>query len=107
MRPTLLPGDRLWVDLGAYRSAPPAPGEIVVLVDPGGPERWLVKRIRSVEGGAAFVVGDAPGTSRDSRSFGTVPLDRLVGRVVACYAPPARRRALFPEDGNRIKSMWE
>jgi signal peptidase I len=48
MAPTLLPGDRLLVDLGAYRVERPAVGDIVTLVDPEEAGRWLIKRVAGV-----------------------------------------------------------
>ena len=39
-----------------------------------------------------YVTGDAAEVARDSRSFGPVRLDSLLGRVYRCYAPPERRR---------------
>ena len=48
MLPTLRPGDRLLIDRGAYRHGPPILGDIVVLVDPEQPKRWLVKRVAGV-----------------------------------------------------------
>jgi len=96
MRPTLEPGDRLLVDPRAYRTRPPAPGEIVVLVDPERPSRWLVKRVHGVDptAGTVDVRGDAVDRARDSRRFGPVPTSALVGRVYRVYYPPARRREL-------------
>ncbi len=107
MRPTLRPDDRLWVDTGAFRRRAPLPGEIVVFGDGERPGRWLVKRVERVDPAGAFVLGDAGGSSRDSRTFGAVPLDRLVGCVVACYAPPARRRSFVPPDDANLKPMWK
>jgi nickel-type superoxide dismutase maturation protease len=96
MRPTLEPGDRLLIDPGAYRARAPAPGEIVVLVDPERPERWLVKRVRETdpEAGTVDVRGDATEVARDSRRFGPVPAASIVGRVYRLYFPPERRRDL-------------
>jgi nickel-type superoxide dismutase maturation protease len=94
MRPTLEPGDRLYVDTRAYRERLPAAGEIVVLRDPETPERWLVKRVRSADPGGVVVAGDAPELSRDSRRFGPVPPASIVGRAYRCYAPPERQRDL-------------
>lgn len=96
MRPTLVPGDRLLVDAGAYRDRPPRPGEVVVLVDPEAPERWLVKRVHAVDpdAGTVDVRGDATEHARDSRRFGPVPLAALVGRAYRRYFPPERRREL-------------
>ncbi len=95
MVPTLRPGDRLWVDRAAYRrDRSPTVGEIVVVVDPEEPTRWLVKRVSSVDlqSGAITVRGDATASARDSRRFGPVPLRSLIGRVYRLYFPPSRRR---------------
>ena len=110
MAPTLRPGDRLRVDTRSYRDASPRVGDIVVLVDPELPGRWLIKRIAAVGPGTyagpgdttptpvpdrtVFVVGDARGTSRDSRHFGPLPFERVLGRAVERYAPVARRGPL-------------
>ena len=128
MAPTLLPGDRLLVDRRAYRDEPPRVGDIVVLRDPGQPDRWLIKRVAAVGPGKfwktdvaplpavgmepdgppptgraiealtlapsmAYLLGDRP-DSRDSRQFGPVSPDALVGRAYRCYAPPGRARRL-------------
>jgi len=94
MRPTLRPGDRLLVDRRAYRTRPPAVGEIVVFVDPEEPRRWLVKRVAAVDPAGALleVRGDAADTARDSRRFGPVPIASVVGRVYRCYFPADRRQ---------------
>jgi nickel-type superoxide dismutase maturation protease len=94
MRPTLEPGDRLLVDTGAFRARPPRPGEIVVVMDPELPGRWLVKRVAQVVDGSVSVFGDAGSASRDSRQFGPVPQDSIIGRVYRLYAPPHRSRDL-------------
>ncbi len=96
MRPTLEPGDRVLVDRGAYGERRPRAGEIVVLVDPEDASRWLVKRVAGVDPatGAVEVRGDASDRARDSRRFGPVSLDAIVGRAVRVYLPPARRRDL-------------
>jgi len=40
--------------------------------------------------GHVFVMGDSRGNSRDSRRFGPVPTDEVVGRAIARVWPPAR-----------------
>jgi nickel-type superoxide dismutase maturation protease len=93
MRPTLEPGDRLFVDTRTLRTRPPRVGEIVVLRDPENSERWLIKRVASVDpsGERVEVLGDAPERARDSRQFGPVPRASLVGIAYFRYAPASRR----------------
>jgi len=82
MEPTLVPGDFVIVNRWAYRRRGPVRGDLVVLRDPQKPDRFLVKRVAdAASGGALFVVGDNEPLSRDSRTFGPVARDRLVGRV--------------------------
>ena len=87
MMPTLAPGDRLVVvNLGRPRA-----GDIVALHDPTSPGRLLVKRRDGVSCPAAIEVrGDNEAASRDSRSFGPVTPQALVGTAVYRYFPPAR-----------------
>jgi nickel-type superoxide dismutase maturation protease len=96
MRPTLEPGDRLLVDRSAYRRHAPRTGEIVVLVDPDEPTRWLIKRVAATDAptGTVEVRGDATEVARDSRRFGPVASTAIVGRAFRLYFPVARRRDL-------------
>ena len=41
-----------------------------------------------------FVLGDNRGSSRDSRSFGPVPVDQIVGRALFVYWPLDQIKAL-------------
>ena len=109
MVPTLRPGDRVVVrrvPAGALHT-----GDVVVLEHPGptgrwvlppsgraGARRWMVKRTAAVAGepvpavvrlpgtvvpaGHLVVLGDNPPDSADSRGFGYVPAERVLGRVV-------------------------
>ena len=79
MEPTLSPGDFVLVNRWASTFAK---GDLVALRDPESVSRVLVKRILDVTtSGAYFVVGDNGEASRDSRAFGAVPRDLIVGRV--------------------------
>jgi nickel-type superoxide dismutase maturation protease len=88
MIPTLVPGDRLLV-------VPPArqlrPGDLVAFRDPDMPSRLLVKRVVSVTADGVGVRGDNEGASRDSRDFGAVAPEAVVG--VVCYRYHPRHRA--------------
>ena len=82
MRPTLEPGDYVLVNRWAYRVRPPRRGDLVVVRDPELSDRFLVKRVSETEASTQIPLeGDNAAVSRDSRAFGAVPLDRIVGKV--------------------------
>jgi len=83
MLPTLRPGDRLLV----ARIGRVAIGDLVVLKDPGHRSRLICKRVVSTEQRHVVVRGDNPEASTDSRAFGPVPVEMLVGRVLRRYWP--------------------
>ena len=102
MEPTLFHGDRVLVDRWTYRHRPPRPGELVLFVGPE--ETVMVKRLapppphaqfrpgawgpgEGTAGESYWLLGDNPGSSRDSRRFGRVPAERIRGRVVLCFWP--------------------
>lgn len=82
MRPTLEPGDYVLVNCWAYRVQLPSPGDLVVVEDPEVPTRFLVKRVSETFGAReVHLKGDNEAASRDSRTFGPVALERIVGKV--------------------------
>ena len=90
MAPALLPGDGVIVWRKPFRGRV-GEGDIVVLHDPTEPKRLLVKRVASLADGLATVLGDNTAVSRDSRSFGPVPVRLILGRVAYRYLPSHRR----------------
>ncbi|CAN5564576.1 hypothetical protein BH23ACT7_BH23ACT7_20480 [soil metagenome] len=87
MAPALLPGDRLLL----VRTRRLRPGDLAVVRDPRQPRRSVVKRVAAVGAdGAVDVRGDNAAASTDSRTWGPVPPDLVVGRVRSRYFPPAR-----------------
>jgi nickel-type superoxide dismutase maturation protease len=81
MLPTYRDGD--WVVVSRVFRA--APGQVVVALDPRGGARQLVKRLAARRGSGWWVVGDNPGASTDSRTFGAVPQELILGRVLFRY----------------------
>ena len=81
MSPTVRHGDRLLVRR-LPPGAPVAPGTVVLARFPARPELLVVKRaVRAVPGGA-WVVGDNPLVTDDSRAYGVaVPVGRVVARL--------------------------
>lgn len=99
MAPALRDGDRVVV----RRSALPRVGTVVVAQHPARPDVLLVKRLDGAPGDVVY--GGALGADEywlasdnllvapdDSRDFGPVPADAIVGRVVLRYWPLTRSR---------------
>jgi len=123
MRPAIEPGDWLLVDPTIVRW--PGRGSVVLFREPAG-DRLAVKRVHAGPGervlfadgylelaeDEAWLVSDATpavaaaagfGEPVDSRRYGPVPLELLVGRAWFRYAPVGRigriPRAVAPGDG--------
>jgi nickel-type superoxide dismutase maturation protease len=86
MVPTLEPGDRLLV----RRAGRLRRGDVVALHDPCDQTRIMIKRVHAVTADGLDVRGDNPSGSTDSRAFGLVAPDAVIGRAWYCYAPPGR-----------------
>lgn len=99
MRPLLAPGDR--VALVPVRRRRLRPGDLVVVRDPRRPQRRMIKRVTDIDESRAWVRGDNPEASTDSRAFGWVPLPRLVARPARRYGP-TRRAGPLGRGGERV-----
>lgn len=86
MLPTLQIGDHLIVDPRAYRSCAPRAGEVVIARHPLE-ERELVKRVERVEAAGLWLASDNPAEGNDSRHFGAIAPDSILGKVVARVGP--------------------
>ena len=86
MTPALTAGERVLVNRAAYWLRRPRAGDVVVVRDPRAPQRLLIKRI---DGPASHdqwsVLGDNARASTDSRTFGPVRRELLVGKVLSRY----------------------
>jgi nickel-type superoxide dismutase maturation protease len=74
MIPTLAPGERLLVRL----DGPIVIGDIVVFERAN---QFDVKRILRIESNGVFVLGDNDQVSTDSRTYGLIPHDDVLGSV--------------------------
>ncbi len=84
MAPLLLDSDVVFVDIGAYSSTPPQIGDVVVALHPYQRDLQLIKRVTDVtDDGRVFLQSDNPSEGTDSRSFGTISCQRILGRVTA------------------------
>lgn len=83
MYPTLKHGDQLLVQYNAAVKA----GDVAVLRHPLQQDLLIVKRLAERRDGGWWVLGDNPGAEGDSRLFGTVPDELLLGRVRGRYRP--------------------
>jgi nickel-type superoxide dismutase maturation protease len=82
MAPALSPGERVFVNRAVYWFSRPRPGDRVVVRDPRQPDRLLLKRIDRPDGsGGWLVLGDNPHASTDSRQFGPVGRELILGKV--------------------------
>jgi nickel-type superoxide dismutase maturation protease len=83
MLPTLRNGDLLMVRYGARIR----PGNVVVARHPLQQDLLLVKRAAGRREGGWWLLGDNPYAEGDSRLFGTVPDELVLGRVLFRYWP--------------------
>jgi nickel-type superoxide dismutase maturation protease len=86
MAPSFVAGERVLVNKMAYRfGRSPRVGDVVVVRDPRMEERMMIKRIAGERDGGWLVEGDNPSESTDSREFGAVGREVIVGKVLGRY----------------------
>lgn len=81
MEPTLKSGDYIIVNKLAYIFKKPSKGDIVVLKHPKDKNKFLIKRISDTGYSKYFVVGDNKNYSTDSRHFGAINKNLIVGKL--------------------------
>ena len=84
MESTYREGDRLFVSRILYLVTSPGINDVVVVKDPRD-GRLLLKRITKIIGGKYFVEGDNPDSSTDSRTFGEIERENILGKVFFRY----------------------
>jgi nickel-type superoxide dismutase maturation protease len=78
MEPGLREGDYVFVSMVRIHLRE---GDLVVARHPRTGLR-IIKRVESIGDGRAFLVGDNRAASEDSRSFGSVGLSDIIGKVI-------------------------
>ena len=81
MEPILRPGDYVIVNRLAYVFGNPTKNDVIVLRDPLQKDKFLIKRIADIRDSEYFVIGDNKEISHDSRHFGPVESNSIVGKV--------------------------
>jgi len=81
MEPTLKAGDFILVNKLAYILRKPSKGDIIVLKHPKDKNKFLVKRIIDASSSKYFVAGDNKKYSTDSRHFGAIDKNLIVGKL--------------------------
>lgn len=92
MKPSLLPGDIILVDTWAYKYQEPKNNDVVVFSLPRT-DYLLVKRIApwptpNSPPGEYYVIGDNKIYSKDSRNFGGIRRQWIIGRAVIKFTTP-------------------
>ncbi|MEZ4860877.1 MAG: nickel-type superoxide dismutase maturation protease [Caldilineaceae bacterium] len=84
MTPLLQPGDRLFVNPHAYRQVPPQDGDLVVARHPHQPNLTIIKRVAfTTLDQRCYLLSDNQAEGSDSRSFGFLPFDQILGQVTS------------------------
>jgi nickel-type superoxide dismutase maturation protease len=81
MLPTIRDGESVRVDLQAYTTSQPRVDEVVLVRHPFVKDMRMIKRITAIENGRYVVRGDNARESTDSRSFGSLAISQILGRI--------------------------
>ena len=82
MEPAFKAGDYVLVNKLAYVLRSPSKGDVIVLRHPTEKKKFLIKRISLVTNSDEYyVVGDNKSFSQDSRHFGSINRDSILGKV--------------------------
>ena len=90
MLPAYRPGD-WWVVRRTSRVRRARPGDVVAAWHPQRIDLVIVKRVEHRDGDGWWLVGDNAAASDDSRTFGAVPDDAIIGRLTLRYRRVSRR----------------
>jgi nickel-type superoxide dismutase maturation protease len=92
MLPDLHPGDFIAVNRWAYILHSPKIGDAVAAKDPRNEKRIMIKRVSGVKQEQIFLQGINGAHSTDSRTFGFVSRNKVVGKVFLCFSGNRKQR---------------
>lgn len=82
MLPFLSPGEEILIDPYIYNKSKPEINDVVAIAHPLKTTLAIVKRIKAIsEDGKYFLMGDNPTASTDSRHWGTISQQQIIGKV--------------------------
>jgi nickel-type superoxide dismutase maturation protease len=86
MLPLLQPGDEILINPYAYKKSLPKLNDLVVTIHPLQPKITIVKRVTAVNSEEKyFLTGDNVADSTDSRHWGSVELQDILGKVTSYF----------------------
>lgn len=86
MLPLLQPGEEVILDPFAYQQSSPKLNDIVVAIHPEQTERIVIKRITAIgDSGEYFLTGDNLAASTDSRHWGAIEAQNIIGKVTCRF----------------------
>ena len=86
MLPLLQPGDEVLIDPYAYKNSLPKLNDLVVTRHPQQPKITVVKRVTAIDAEEKyFLTGDNIAYSTDSRHWGSVKLQDILGKVTSYF----------------------
>lgn len=78
MNPSFNAGDTILVNKLSYFLSKPKVGDVVVLRR----GKFIIKRIARIKDNKVFIIGDNKSESTDSRSFGWLNKELIIGKVM-------------------------
>ena len=86
MFPLLQPGNEILIDPHAYKKSLPQLNDIVITKHPLKPEITIVKRVTAIDAKTNyFLTGDNLADSTDSRHWGSVKPQDILGKVTSHF----------------------
>ncbi len=86
MFPLLKAGEEVLVDTKAYHHSFPEIGDLVIAWHPNQPDLRIIKRVVKVDDkGNCFLIGEKSLESSDSRSFGLISSQQIIGKVTSKF----------------------